>query len=194
MVIRKPTIRTNTRQGRSKLPNDIKVIIVVMVTVMAIIIGAYLMYTLKPEITKKSGGDDEYTYTYNTEIIDGYNETIYPLGCDSGINITGGSGAEEYGNWTEVIPSTYINQSFIITGVYIDEISANTDMYGVQIGIGNDNQTIYTLLFHGSEQGSPKHEINYDDIDKNSKVSARCQSESGGGDSLLIWISYALID
>lgn len=194
MSVRK-SIRSSITSGRRKyLTKDIKIIIGVMFIITVLSIGSYLMYALKPTETKKDGNDEENIYITTITDIDGYNETIYPLGVNSGVNITGGDNPEEYGNWTEVIPSTYINQTFIITGFYVDKITANVDLYGVQIGIGDNNQTIYTILLHGSEVGSPKYNINYDEIDENTKISARCQSESGGNDSLLIWISYALID
>ena len=113
---------------------------------------------------------------------------VYPLEPSQTITLNTGAGADQWGNWTEIVPANTIPFVSTIPGLLIETISA-TGIHHLQIGDSNAGATPGTndvqgeVRFRGTTPLNRSTELmpfGCRDISANRRIMGRVKNDSGG--------------
>lgn len=145
---------------------------------------------------------DVYHDTYTTDSVYGKCKTLLEHNHEQGkcypslanaIEITGGAGAWALGNFVEVVPANGITSMYDIHWVHTSNASV-TDEFQVNLYKGELGSEILIcevpITRDATQSGSIPAKSMSSLIAANTRISAKCASKSGGGDTIDIKLSY----
>lgn len=115
-------------------------------------------------------------------------ERVYPRAPSDTLTLNTGAGADDWGAWTELVPSNTVSFQFGVRGVYAEAISA-TGTYHIQIGSCAAGMTPATCQIQGETRftatapvarSSGLLPIDTQHIDPDQRVMGRVRNDSGG--------------